>query len=194
MALSNVDFIPTSYGDIVTDILGLNLKTVLERGYFWQVFTYMFVHADFAHIFFNMFGLLVFGPKIEYTMGKNKYLKFYIICGLGASLFYSLITVVATGVSNIPMVGASGAIFGVLTAFGIMYPKDIVYVQFFIPMPAIVFITFYGAIQLLGGVFSLFGPQSGGIAYFGHVGGIITGIILLKLLGYGNRRVRYFWE
>lgn len=194
VALTNIDFIPTSYGEIVTDVLGLNMKTILERGYAWQYFTYMFVHADFAHIFFNMFGLLVFGPKIEHTMGKNKFLKYYLICGLGSSIFYSTIITTITGVSNIPMVGASGAIFGVLTAFGIMYPRDIVYVQFFIPMPAIIFITFYGAIQLLGGVLSLFGPQMGGIAYFGHLGGMITGILLLKFFGYGKRRVRYFWE
>ena len=194
MALYNVDFIQDSYGKIVTDILGLNTKTVLERGYFWQYFSYMFVHADFSHIFFNMFGLLVFGPKIEATMRKNKFLKYYLICGLGSSIFYSLIICTTMGVSNIPMVGASGAIFGVLTAFGIMYPRDIVYVQFFIPMPAIIFITFYGIIQLLGGVLSLFGPQTGGIAYFGHLGGMIVGIILLKFFGYGSRRVRYFWE
>jgi membrane associated rhomboid family serine protease len=194
VVLYNVDFIADSYGEIVTDVLGLNTKTVLERGYFWQYFTYMFVHADFTHIFFNMFGLLVFGPKIEYTMGKSKFLKYYLICGLGSSVFYSLIICTLMGVSNIPMVGASGAIFGVLTAFGIMYPRDIVYVQFFIPMPAIVFICFYGLIQLLGGVLSLFGPQTGGIAYFGHLGGMITGIILLKWFGFGRRRVRYFWE
>ncbi len=195
VALFNVDFITDSYGEIVTDILGLNTKTVLERGYFWQFFSYMFVHADFAHIFFNMFGLLIFGPKIEYTMGKKKFLKYYLICGLGSSIFYSLIICTTMGVTNIPMVGASGAIFGVLTAFGIMYPRDIVYVQLFIPMPAFIFVIFYGIIQLLGGIFNLLVPaQVGGIAYFGHLGGMITGILLLKFFGYGRRRVRYFWE
>jgi len=193
-ALFFIDPIPDSYGGLVTDILGLNTKTVLERGYFWQYFTYMFVHADFGHIFFNMFGLLIFGPKIEQTMGKKRFLKYYIICGLGSSIFYSLIICTLMGVSNIPMVGASGAIFGVLTAFGIMYPRDIVYVYFSFPMPAIVFITIYGIIQVVGGVLSLFAPQTGGIAYFGHLGGMIVGIILLKYFGYERRKVRFFWE
>jgi len=180
--------------DAVSDILGLNMKTLVTRGYVWQVFTYMFTHGGFYHIFFNMFGLLVFGPKIEFTMGRNKYLKYYLICGLGSSLFYMLITGLAAGISSVPMVGASGAIFGVLTAYGLMYPRDTVYVQFFLPMPAIVFVFFYAIIQLLGGVASLLAPSSGGIAYFGHLGGMIAGFILIKYFDYSRRRIRYFWE
>ncbi|MDI6826118.1 MAG: rhomboid family intramembrane serine protease [Candidatus Aenigmarchaeota archaeon] len=187
---SNIDFITTSYGDVITDIFGLNSVTLLTRGYFWQIFTYMFIHANFIHIFYNMFGLLIFGPKIEFTMGKEKFLKFYLICGVGSSLFYMLIT----GINNIPMVGASGAIFGVLTAYGLMYPRDIIYVQFFLPMPAIVFVIFYGLIQLVAGFASLLVPQVGGVAWFGHLGGMITSFILLKFFGFGKRRIRYFWE
>lgn len=192
---SNVDLITTSYGEIVTDVLGLNPTTVIQRGWVWQIFTYMFVHADFTHIFYNMFGLLIFGPKIEATMGKNRFLKYYLICGVGSSLFYGFIMTTTMGISNTPMVGASGAIFGVLTAYGLMYPRDIVYVQFAIPMPAFLFVVFYGFIQIIGGVLNLLVPaQVGGIAYFGHVGGMITGIILLKFFGYERRKIRYFWE
>jgi len=193
LLLSNVDFIADSYGEVVTDIFGLNIKTILTRGYFWQFFTYMFVHANFIHIFYNMFGLLIFGPKIESTMGKNKFRRYYIICGIFSSIFYTLITTLAAGISDIPMVGASGAIFGVLTAYGLMYPKDTIYVQFFIPMPAIVFVLFYGFMQLILGIVSL-GMMSGGIAYFGHLGGMIAGYILIKYFGYKKRRIRYFWE
>jgi membrane associated rhomboid family serine protease len=137
-----------------------------------------------------MFGLLIFGPKIEYTMGKRKFLTFYLICGVGSALFYMLVT----GISNIPMVGASGAIFGVLTAYGVMYPKDIIYVQFFLPMPAIVFVIVYGLSQLIFGFASLLAPQLGGIAYFGHVGGLVTGLILVKFFGFNRKKVRYYWE
>ena len=193
LLLSNVDFITDSHGEIVTDILGLNIKTILTRGYFWQFFTYMFVHADFIHIFYNMFGLLIFGPKIEFTMGKNKFLRYYLICGIFSSIFYTFITTLATGISDIPMVGASGAIFGVLTAYGLMYPRDTVYVQLFLPMPAIVFVIFYAIMQLVLGIASL-GMMGGGIAYFGHLGGMITGFILIKYFGYGRHRIRYFWE
>jgi len=180
--------------DGVTDVLGLNMKTLVTRGYVWQIFTYMFTHGGVYHIFFNMFGLMVFGPKIELTMGKDRFLKYYLICGLCSSLFYMLITGLASGVSSIPMVGASGAIFGVLTAYGLMYPRDMVYVYFSVPMPAILFVFFYAIIQLIGGFASLLAPHSGGIAYFGHLGGMISGFILIKYFDYGRRRVRYFWE
>jgi membrane associated rhomboid family serine protease len=179
--------------DAVSDIFSLNMKTLIERGWVWQIFTYMFVHAGVAHIFYNMFGLLIFGPKIEATMGKNKYIKYYLLCGLGSSIFYFLITTAATGISNTPMLGASGAIFGVLTAYGIMYPRDIIYVYFAIPMPAFLFVIIYGFIQIIGGVLNMF-ANTGGIAYFGHLGGMITGIILLKFFGYEKRKIRYFWE
>ena len=137
-----------------------------------------------------MFGLLIFGPKIEMTMGSERFLKFYLICGLGSSLFYLSIM----GLSgDIPMLGASGAIFGILTAYGLMYPRDIVYVQLLIPMPAVVFVMLYGGLQVLLGVLTL-GQMGGGIAYFGHVGGLVTAIILLKFFGYERRKIRYFWE
>jgi len=201
LLLTNIDFITDSYGAIVTDIFGLNLKTVFTRGYFWQFFSYMFLHAThdaegniyFWHIFVNMFGLLMFGPKIELTMGKKKFLKYYLICGVFSSIFYALITTLATGISGIPMVGASGALFGVLTAYGLMYPRDIVYVYFYLPLPAIVFVIFYGLFQLILGIASL-GMMGGGVAYFGHLGGMIAGFILIKYFGYSRRRIRYFWE
>jgi membrane associated rhomboid family serine protease len=192
LLFSGIDFIPGSHGEIVTDILGLNIQTLITRGYIWQIFTYMFVHGDFLHIFYNMFGLMIFGPKIELTMGRNRFLKYYLICGVFSSLFYMAITTIYSGITNIPMVGASGAIFGVLTAYGLMYPRDTVYVQFFLPMPAIVFVFFYGALQLVLGVATL--GMEGGIAYFGHLGGMIAGFVLIKYFDYGRRRIRYFWE
>jgi membrane associated rhomboid family serine protease len=193
LILSGIDFIPESHGEVVTDVLGLNMRTIITRGYFWQFFTYMFVHAGFLHIFYNMFGLLVFGPKIEFTMGKKKFLKFYLICGVFSSVFYTLITLLVTGVSGIPMVGASGAIFGILTAYGLMFPRDIIYVQFFFPMPAIVFVLFYGFMQLILGIAAL-GGAGGRIAYLGHLGGMIAGFLLIRFFGYGRKKITYFWE
>jgi membrane associated rhomboid family serine protease len=184
-----VFFLEIIFGNVLIDLFAL-IPSSLSKGYIWQIFTYMFLHADATHIIFNMFGLLIFGPKIEMTMGSEKFLKFYLICGVGSSLFYLLITGLG---GNIPMLGASGAIFGVLTAFGIMYPRDIVYVYFSFPMPAIVFIILYGGLQVLLGVLTL-GETGGGIAYFGHVGGLVTAIILLKFFGYERRKIRYFWE
>jgi len=182
-------FLELIFGDPFLKLFAL-VPSLLTKGYIWQIFTYMFLHADSTHIIFNMFGLLIFGPKIEMTMGSKRFLKFYLICGIGSSLFYLLIM----GLSgNIPMLGASGAIFGVLTAYGLMYPRDIVYVQLLIPMPAIVFVMLYGISQILLGVLTL-GEMGGGVAYFGHVGGLVTAIILLKFFDYERRRIRYFWE
>ena len=164
--------------------------SLLMKGYIWQIFTYMFLHADATHIILNMFVLLIFGPKIEMTMGSERFLKFYLICGVGSSLFYLMI--IGLG-GNVPMLGASGAIFGILTAYGIMYPRDIVYVYFLLPMPAIVFVILFGGLEILLGVLTI-GNMGGGIAYFGHVGGLFTAIILLKFFGYERRKIRYFWE
>jgi len=185
----SVDFIEYSTGGIIEDIFALNPRTFFTRGYVWQIFTYMFLHAGPVHLFYNMFGLLVFGPKIELVMGRKKFLEYYLICGVGSALFHMLLS----GINNIPMLGASGAIFGVLTAYGLMFPRDIIYVQFFFPMPAIVFVIFYGLFQFVLGIASL-GKLGGGVAYLGHVGGMITGFILLKLFGFSRKRVIYFWE
>ena len=183
---------PSNTGcDAVADILALNPRYLITRMYFWQIFTYMFVHGDFLHIFYNMFGLMVFGPRIEFRMGSNKFLKYYFLCGIGSSLFYILITAATTGLSNVPMLGASGAIFGILTAYGLMYPRDIIYVQFFFPMPAILFVILYGMMQLLLGIATL--GAHGGVAYFGHLGGMIVGFILIKFFNFG-KKVVYFWE
>lgn len=189
LLFSNVDFIQESAGGIIEDLFALNSATLFTRGYVWQVFTYMFLHANFLHLFYNMFGLLVFGPKIELVMGREKFLKYYLICGVGSALFHILLS----GINNIPMLGASGAIFGVLTAYGFMFPRDIIYVQFFFPMPAILFVIFYGLFQFVLGIATLGGLKTG-IAYLGHVGGMITGFILLKFFGFSRRRVIYFWE
>jgi len=172
--------------DGLSDLLALNTKILIEGGYIWQIFTYMFTHGGFAHIFLNMFALLMFGHRVELEMGPRKFLTFYILCGIGSALLFMTIT----GISNSPMLGASGAIFGVLTAFGIMFPRATVFVMGYIPMPAIFAVILFGGIELFFGVTG-FEP---GIANFGHLGGMITGFILLKFFGFQRRKVRFYWE
>jgi len=119
-------------------------------------------------------------------MGSKKYFIFYTLCGLGSGLFHILIN----GISTISLVGASGAIFGVVTAYGLMFPRNIIYV-YFVPMPAIVAIGLFGFIELFSGIA---GAQPG-IANFGHIGGMIVGIILVKFFGFGRKKeYDYFWE
>jgi len=157
------------------------------RGFLWQFITYMFLHADFSHIFFNMFTLLMFGPRIEHEMGSSRFLIYYLLCGIGSGLFHILFT----GISDIPMVGASGAIYGILTAFGVMFPNAIVLVMGIFPMRAIRSVLLFGIIEFLLGILT---PGSA-IAHFGHFGGLVVGLILLYKFNFRRRREwQWFWE
>ncbi|MBS4027767.1 MAG: rhomboid family intramembrane serine protease [Ignavibacteriales bacterium] len=140
----------------------------------WQLFTYMFMHGGFTHIFFNMFALWMFGMKLENEMGSKKFLYFYMVCGVGAGLCNLFIAPLFTEVG--PTVGASGAVYGILLAFGLMFPDDIVF-MWFIPMPAKFFVGIYMAIELYSGVT---GTQDG-VAHFAHLGGAAVGILFLMV-------------
>jgi membrane associated rhomboid family serine protease len=186
LVVNLVVFILTSFSQEIFSLLALT-PTIAVGGMFWQFLTYMYVHAGFFHIFFNMYVLLMFGLHIERIMGAKKFFLFYTLCGIGSALFHILIT----GIDTIPLVGASGAILGVVTAFGILFPRSVIYV-WFIPMPGIVAIPVIAGLELL---FGLSGAQAG-VANFGHLGGMIIGFILIRFFGFGRRRDEnvYFWE
>ncbi len=151
----------------------------------------MFIHGGFWHLFGNMLYLWIFGNNIEDLMGPLKFLAFYLICGLLASLTHVLIQPNST----IPTVGASGAVSGVLGAYLIVYPHarvlTLVFLLFFIRLmliPAGVLLAFWFIFNAFSGVASL-GLKGGGVAWFAHVGGFLAGIVLLKLMT-GRRRPR----
>lgn len=202
-----------------------------------QLFTHMFMHADFMHLFFNMFALFMFGPALESVWGTKRFLLFYMVCGLGAAVLQSGVNYVEmhqleeaknqfisnpttsnlldfskkhgginpsylrnfqlnegnaqavyeakedikeafTRMANIPMVGASGAIFGILLGFGMLFPNTILMLLFPpIPIKAKYFVLIYGLIELYSGM------QRGGgdnVAHFAHLGGMLFGFILIK--------------
>jgi len=206
----------------------------------WQFITYMFMHADFSHLFFNMFALWMFGYLIENFWGAKRFLTFYFITGIGAALVQlginyfeishlkGLLEVYASnpniadfrnivqdyfatrenvemgnnllrewsmnpndsvcigksleqlrimleGRMAIPMVGASGAVFGILLAFGMMFPNQRIYVYFLFPIKAKYFVILYGAVEFF---FGISGAQSG-VAHFAHLGGMLFGFILI---------------
>lgn len=171
----------------IIDLLALTPTVAVGSGMYWQFFTFMFVHAGLNHIFLNMFGLMIFGPRIEMEMGKRKFLIYYLICGISSGLLH----IIVTGISDSVLLGASGAVFGVLTAYGIMFPRHIIYVNFFFPMPAILVVIFFAIIEFVSGVFDPFSD----IAHFGHLGGMLAGFILLFAFGFRKRRrFRFFWE
>ncbi|MCX8179300.1 MAG: rhomboid family intramembrane serine protease [Candidatus Aenigmarchaeota archaeon] len=160
-------------------------QAIYEKKY-WQFFTFMYVHGGFEHLFLNMFSLLVFGPRIEAEMGKWKFFVFYTISGIFSGIFHILIT----GINAVPLIGASGAIFAVLTAFGIMFPKDIVYVNLLLPLPAYIFVILMAVLQFIYGISN----AQPGVSNYGHLGGMIAGFVMIKFFGFGKKKVKYFWE
>jgi membrane associated rhomboid family serine protease len=231
MIINGLFFMATVVFDNVFDmdlgaILGLYLPGSPEFRPF-QLITHMFMHGNFAHIFFNMFALWMFGNMLENTWGARRFLTYYLVTGLGAALlhlgvnYYSaanlkselvsmgyttevIESAMATGdvamditpaarvrfqelyqLYHIPTVGASGAVFGVLLAFGMMFPNTLIYIYFLFPIKAKYFVILYGLAELYSG----FSQPGSNIAHFAHLGGMLFGFILIKLWqrrGIGN--------
>ncbi|ASQ91512.1 rhomboid family intramembrane serine protease [Prosthecochloris sp. GSB1] len=143
----------------------------------WQLVSYMFMHGGLAHILFNMFALWLFGTEIENYWGTKEFTTFYFVCGIGAALI-NLMTTVG---SQYPTVGASGAIFGVLLAFGMMFPDRYIFLYFLFPIKAKYFVAGYAALELFSGINnSAMGSQSN-IAHFAHLGGMAVGFVYIKI-------------
>lgn len=220
----------------------------------WQIITYMFMHANFEHIFFNMFALWMFGAAIENTWGTKRFLIYYLITGIGAALVHYLIiffqihpTMVLinqfldspsvetfrylaehnkdphfkemftnnllylqqnpdslnelayitanardTMLNSFNIVGASGAVYGLLLAFGMLFPNDRIYVYFLLPIKAKWFVVIFGAIELITGITAV-----DGIAHFAHLGGMLFGIILILIWRKMDRKKRsntYYYD
>ncbi len=142
----------------------------------WQLFTYMFMHASFSHLFFNMIALWMFGMELENSLGSKKFLTFYLLCGLGGGLLH-LLAAPLFSVAG-PTVGASGAVYGVLLAFGLLFPERLIMIYFFVPIKAKYFVLLYMVIEFLS-VGSL-----DGIAHFAHIGGAVVGFVFLLVEGF----------
>jgi membrane associated rhomboid family serine protease len=182
----------------------------------WQPITYMFMHGSMTHIFFNMFALYSFGSVLEAHWGGKRFINFYLITGLGAlalqwgvqafevyqltgSVFNNLSTLSVSDVADVktlqqiyfgPMVGASGAIFGLLVAFAMLYPNLEMYIMFIpVPVKAKYIIPVYIVIELFLGVARFEGDS---IAHFAHLGGALIGFILVKLWKNKNTYYDYY--
>jgi membrane associated rhomboid family serine protease len=141
--------------------------------YPWQLVTYLFMHADFWHLFLNMFALWMFGMELENIWGSKKFMGYYLMCGVGAGLANLLIAPLFTTIG--PTIGASGAVYGVLVAFGMLFPNRPIYLYFLFPVKAKYFVAVYMAIE----VFSV--GSNNGIAHFAHLGGGLIGFVYLLL-------------
>jgi membrane associated rhomboid family serine protease len=141
----------------------------------WQLVSYAFLHGGFVHLAFNMFALYMFGSEIERLLGTRRYLVYYFACVIGAALTQLAVARIAGGEAH-PTVGASGGIFGLLLAYGLAYPRRRLILLFPpIPMPAWLFVTLYGLLELFLGVT---GTQAG-VAHFAHLGGMAAGMLLI---------------
>ena len=157
--------------DFLAVFFGLVPQLVLTKGWIWQLVTYMFLHHGFMHILFNMFALWMFGSTLERVWGTKTFLKYYFLTGVGGGLCYFLFNLN----SFIPTVGASGAIYGLLIGYAVLFPESLIYIWFIIPIKAKWFAVIFGAMEFF---FSL---QPGDhVAHLAHLGGMAMGYLYLK--------------
>ncbi len=170
--INSVVFLLQLFIPEVTTYLSLyNVNTEFFRPY--QLFTYMFAHGGFVHLFFNMLMLAFTAPVLETFWGSNRFLQFYLITGVGAAVFSVLIDLVTGGGAG-AMLGASGAIYGVLMGFGMLFPN----LEVMLLIPPIPVKAKY-LVFVLGGITFLM-DRSGSVAHFAHLGGIVVAWILIK--------------
>lgn len=142
----------------------------------WQLVTYGFLHGGLTHLLFNMLALWMFGGTIERLFGARPFLMYYLVCVIGAAVAQLLVIAWFTG-GFYPTLGASGGVFGILLAFGMMYPHErIMLIIPPIPMPAWLFVTLYGAVELYLGI----SRTQSGVAHFAHLGGMLAGFVLIQ--------------
>ena len=150
---------------------GLVPILVWKKYFLWQLLTYMFLHGGFSHILFNLLALWMFGGELENYWGSKRFLFYFLFCGIGAGIC----TVVFTPYQFIPVIGASGAIYGILLAFGWLFPNRLIYIYFLFPIPAKYFVIIFGLIELFA---SMEGTR-GGVAHLTHLGGLLFGFFYM---------------
>jgi membrane associated rhomboid family serine protease len=165
-------------GNVMTLRLGLSPQAVFEQLSLWQPFTYMFLHSTggFGHILINMLSLWMFGTELERTWGTRFFTKYYLVTGIGAAATSLLLSMWIDDIYYTVTVGASGAIYGLLLAYGMYFPHRPIYLYFIFPIPARVFVMIVGAIAFLS---AMSGP-GGGVAHSAHLGGLVVGYLYLK--------------
>ena len=171
MALCFAIFLMQVLVQPLTHLIALT-PTLALGGMYWQFITYMFAHGSISHLGYNMLALFIFGNVVESFLGARKYITLYIVSGIGSALVHIMLT----GISDIPMLGASGAAYAVLTAYAVKYPNNRL-ILFPIPFPVKAIYVVIGFIVF--SVFAGFTDVFSGIAHFGHLGGIIFGALLM---------------
>jgi membrane associated rhomboid family serine protease len=189
-----VTFLATLVVPVLIVEFGLAPRAVVEQFAVYQLVTYLFLHQGFGHLLVNMLGLWMFGTDLERTWGTRFFTKYYFVTGIGAALL-----TIAWGLSPLPLaasiynslvIGASGAVYGILLAYGMYFPHRSIYLYFIFPVQAKYFVMIVGAITFL----SSMGGGGGGVAHTAHLGGLIVGYLYLKSLRtHPLQELKYRW-
>jgi membrane associated rhomboid family serine protease len=172
-------FLPAEMKHAATDALGLVPLRVLHWLWVWQLVTYMFLHGGIFHLVFNMLALWMFGAELERRWGTRYFLKFYFVTGVGAGALTVLFSLLpfdfAQSLQGSNIIGASGAIYGLLLAYALYFPDRPIYMYFVFPIPAKTFVAIMGAIALFSSL-----SEPGGVANATHLGGLLVAYLFLK--------------
>lgn len=203
----------------VLERYSVNLNTLCGLHYvgassfhWWQPVTYMFLHADATHIICNMFAVWMFGPMIENEWGGRRYAIYYLVCGIGAAIVQELVwmamlsnmtdvygaAAIAQYAYMLNTIGASGAVFGILFAFGWLYPDTPMFILFIpVPIRARTFVIIYALIELFAGLGSVVGFSADHVAHFAHLGGLFFGWLLIlywRHTGWKEPHIGNWWR
>lgn len=202
IAISVLDFIlRASNIDVFLRNFALVPAQVVQTFAVWQLVTYMFLHAGIGHVLWNMLALWLFGIELERTWGTARFLRFYFLCGIFAGITVILAAYIFGGI-DVPTVGSSGAVYGILVAYALVFPDQTVLFGFLIPMKSKYFVMIIGGIVFLQSYMAMVGGKGTAIPVMAHLGGLVAGYLLLRgrrlqgqiskpvALGYKNWRLQ----
>jgi len=167
-------------------IFGLIPVLVWKKFFIWQLFTYAFLHGGVFHLLFNMFALWMFGCELERHWGTRVFVKYALVTGIGAGIS----TVIVSPNLGIPTIGASGLVYGILLAYGLIFPNRLIYLYFLFPIKAKYFVLIFGAIEL----YASWSGSSDNIAHLAHLGGMLFGFIYLQYYSLLSGLRRYYYQ
>ena len=173
-------FAPDTLLRLLIDLFGLTPQAVVGRGWIWQPVTYLFLHKRLMHILFNMLAVWMFGVELERRWGTRAFTTYYFVTGIGAGLSVVLVSLLPFAVTRtsylIPTIGASGAVYGLLMAWAILFPHRVLMFMMMFPLPARVYALLMGAIAF----YSALGSSGSTVSHFAHLGGLAVGYVYLK--------------
>ncbi len=167
-------------------IFGLIPVLVWKKFFIWQLFTYAFLHGGVFHLLFNMFALWMFGCELERHWGTRVFVKYALVTGIGAGIS----TVIVSPNLGIPTIGASGLVYGILLAYGLIFPNRLIYLYFLFPIKAKYFVLIFGAIEL----YASWSGSSDNIAHLAHLGGMLFGFVYLRYYSLLSGIRRYYHQ